>query len=104
MLVNDASGKHLVTLVAHGVLYVIQKYVYIKKIRSTWRTMICDTAWIIRHELVYFGYFSVGLFLGGTIFGKCPKTENKPWAHFWCQRFLNKIWPFPENKPGAYSQ
>ena len=31
MLVNDANGEHLV---APGVLYVIQKYVYKKNIRS----------------------------------------------------------------------
>ena len=40
-------------------------------------TMSCDsTTWIIQHGLVYFGPFFVGLFSGGPIFGKCPKTEN----------------------------
>ena len=60
-----------------------------------------NTTWIIRHGLmVYFGPFSVGLFSSGPVFGKCPKTENKPWAYFWCQ----KCWLFSENKPRAYSR
>ena len=47
-------------------------------IPSTWLTMSCDTTWIIRHELVYFGPFSVGLFSGRPIFGKCPKPKISP--------------------------
>ena len=61
--------------------------------------MSCDTTWIKRHELVYFGPFSVGLFSGGPISGKCPKTENKPWAYFWCQRFLKYFSRFPKISP-----
>ena len=49
-----------------------------------------------RHGLVYFGPFSVGLFSDGLISGKWPKTENKPWAYFWCQRFLNNFGRFPK--------
>ena len=39
MLVNDANGKHLV---APGVLYVIQKYVYKKK-SAIFRTKMLDS-------------------------------------------------------------
>ena len=56
--------------------------------------MNCDTKWIIRHELVYFGPFSVGLFSG-----ECPKTKNKPWAHLWCLRFLKLFDRFPKISP-----
>ena len=41
----------------------------------------------------------MGLFSGGPIFGKCPKTENKPWANFWCQRFLKNFGRFPKISP-----
>ena len=65
--------------------------------------MSCDTTWIIRHELVYSGPFSVGLFSGEPIFGKCPKTENEPWAYFWCQRFFTNFGGFPKISPDLFS-
>ena len=58
-----------------------------------------NTTWIIRHGLVYFGPFSVGLFSSGPVFGKCPKTENKPWAYFWCLRFFKNVGCFPKISP-----
>ena len=41
----------------------------------------------------------MGLFSGGLIFGKCPKTEYKTWAIFGVLRFFkNVVRPFFENK------
>ena len=31
------------------------------------------------------------LLSGGPIFGKCPKTEFKPWAYYWCLLFFKIV-------------
>ena len=60
--------------------------------------MSCDTTWIIRHELVYFGPFSLGLFSGGHIFGECSKTE-KALGLFLVSKILKKFGRFPKISP-----
>ena len=49
MLVNDANGKHLV---APGVLYVIQKYVY-KKIKNKTSDFFVFTDYFLVHESIW---------------------------------------------------
>ena len=43
--------------------------------------------------------FPFAYFRGGPIFGKCPKTENKPWAYFWCLKILKIFGHFPKISP-----
>ena len=65
----------------------------------------CDTMWIIRHELVYFGPIFVGLSSGGPIFGKCSKL-NRLYALglFLVSKILQNLCPFSEYKPRLSSR
>ena len=67
--------------------------------------MSCNsTTWIIRHELVYFGPFSMGLFSGWAHFLKVSEKRKLALSLFLLSKILKTFWPFSENKPGAYSQ